>query len=263
LDDFEYIIKRFKVGHIYINDDNFFVNLRRARDIAQGILDRKLDISWDVLGAHAQTTVRMDNDYIKFLDKSRLKGLLIGAESGSPRILELIKKNITVQMLIDSNKKFIGTGIVPTYTFVSGYPTETKEDLQMSVNLLFRLWKDNPNIVPGNVKPFIPYPGTPLYDMAVKYGFKSPESVEGWANITWDNYLTIKTPWLSKEDKNTRVNLYYATILMNPEYMFIKNKIFKVATTLLSPWMKYRVKKLNFTLPVEIIAARLIHHSLL
>ena len=263
LEDFEYLIERFKVGHIYINDDNFFVNLGRVKDIAQGILDRKLGISWDVLGAHAQTTARMDNDYIKLLDKSRCTGLLIGAESGSPRILELIKKNITVQMLIDSNKKFIGTGIIPTYTFVSGYPTETKEELQMSVNLLFRLWEDNKNIIPGNVKPFIPYPGTPLYNMAVKYGFNPPESVEGWANITWDNYLNIKTPWLTKKDKSMRINLYYATVLMNPEYMFIRNKIFKLGTTILGPLMKSRVRNLNFTFPIEIMAARAIHHSLL
>ena len=114
LDDFEYLIDRFKVGHIYINDDNFFVNLLRVKEIAQGMLDRKFDISWDVLGAHAQTTARMTDELIKLLDKSRLTGLLTGVESGSPRILELVKKNITVQMVIDANKKFIVTGIIPT-----------------------------------------------------------------------------------------------------------------------------------------------------
>src|SRR3989338_8364701 len=49
LDDFEYLIDRFKIDHIYINDDNFFVNLLRVKDVAQGIIERKLDISWDVL----------------------------------------------------------------------------------------------------------------------------------------------------------------------------------------------------------------------
>ena len=263
LDDFEYLIKRFNVGHIYINDDNFFVNLARARDIAQGILDRKLNISWDVLGAHAATTARMTEDFIQLLDKSRLTGLLIGAESGSPRILELIKKNITVQMLIDSNKKFIGTGIVPTYTFISGYPTETNEELKMTIELLFRLRKDNKNIISGNIKPFVPFPGTPLYDMAVEYGFEPPTSVEGWADMTWDNYMKFKTPWLTHENKKMRVNLYYSTVLMNPEYMFIRNKLFKFATTMISPLMKFRTKNLNFTFPLELMAARKIHHGLL
>ena len=263
LDDFEYLIDRFKVGHIYINDDNFFVNLLRVKEIAQGMLDRKFDISWDVLGAHAQTTARMTDELIKLLDKSRLTGLLTGVESGSPRILELVKKNITVQMVIDANKKFIGTGIIPTYTFISGYPTETNEELQMTVDLLFRLWKDNKNIIPGNVKPFIPYPGTPLYEMAVQYGFEPPKSVEGWADVTWDNYMKIKTPWLTHKEKITRVNLYYSTVLMNPEYMFIRNKFSKLATTMMSPLMKFRTKNLNFTLPLELMTARKIHHSIL
>ena len=263
LDDLEYLKNRFKVGHVYINDDNYFVNLIRAKDVAQGIIDRKLDISWDVLGAHAATTIRMSDELIKLFDKSRCTGLLTGVESGSQRILDLVKKNITIQMVIDANKKFIGTGIVPTYTFISGYPTATNEELQMSVDLLFKLWKDNKNISPGNVKPFVPYPGTPLYDMAVQYGFEPPTTVEGWADVTWDNYLKMKTPWLSDKDKKMRVNLYYSTVLMNPEYMYIRNKFFKMVTTMRSPLMKFRTKKLNFTLPLELMAARTIHHGLL
>ena len=263
LDDLEYLKNRFRVGHVYINDDNFFVNLIRVKDIAQGILDRKLDISWDVLGAHAQTTARMTNEFVQLLDKSRCTGLLTGVESGSQRILDLVKKNITVQMAIDANKKFVGTGIIPTYTFVSGYPTETKEEVHMTVDLLFKLWKDNKNIVPGNIKPFVPYPGTPLYDMAVQYGFEPPATVEGWADVTWDNYLKMKTPWLTDKDKKMLVNLYYSTILMSPNYLYIRNKLFKIATTMMAPLIKFRTKNLNFTLPLEIIAARTIHHNLL
>ena len=263
LDDFEYLKERFKVDHIYMNDDNFFVNLIRVKDIAQGIIDRKIDISWDVLGAHGATTARMTDSLVKLLDKSRCIGLLTGVESGSQRILDLVKKNITVQMVIDANKKFIGTRIVPTYSFISGYPTETNEELQMSVDLMFRLWKDNKNIIPGNIKPFVPYPGTPLYDMAIEYGFEPPTTVEGWAEITWDNYLRLKTPWLSDKDKKLRVDLYYSTVLMNPEYMFIRNRFFKAVTTMMSPLMQFRVKNLNFAFPFELNLVRTIHHNLL
>ena len=261
LDDFEYLKDRFKIGHVYINDENFFVNLRRVEDIANGIIDRKLDISWDVLGAHAQTTSRMTNELVKLLDKSRCTGFLTGCESGSPRILELIKKNITVQMLIDANKKFVGTGIIPTYTYISGYPTETNEELQMTIKLLFRLWKDNKNIVPGAIKPFVPFPGTELYDMAVEYGFKPPTTIEGWANISWDNSMEIDTPWLSDKDKKIRQNLYYASMLMNTNYMFVRNRLFKYVTNFIKPFEKYRVKKLNFMLPLELMTLRTLYHK--
>ena len=261
LDDFEYLKDHFKIGHVYINDENFFVNLRRVEGIANGIIDRKIDISWDVLGAHAQTTSRMTNELVKLLDKSRCTGFLTGCESGSPRILELIKKNITVQMLIDANKKFVGTGIIPTYTYISGYPTETNEELQMTIKLLFRLWKDNPNIVPGAIKPFAPFPGTELYDMAVEYGFKPPTTIEGWANISWDNSMEIETPWLSYKDKKIRQNLYYASMLMNTNYMFVRNRLFKHITNFIKPFEKYRVKKLNFMLPLELMTLRTLYHK--
>jgi len=196
------------------------------------------------------------------LDKSRCQGFLIGAESGSPRIHKIIQKNITPQMIIDGNKKFIGTGIVPTYTFISGYPTETLEELKMTVNLLFKLWKDNKNIVPGTIKPFIPYPGTPMFDMAIEHGFKPPTTIEGWASTTWDNYLSLDIPWFTEKEKKIREDLYYSTVLMNPDYMFTRNKLFKIATSVLSPIMKMRAKNLNFTLPLEINIARTINHAI-
>ena len=263
LDDFEYMVNRFKLNHIYVNDDNFFVDLKRSEDIARGILDRKIDISWDVLGAHSASVLRMTPEFIKTLDKSRCRGMLIGAETGSPRIHKLIRKNITPEMLIRGNKKFIGTDIIPTYSFTSGYPTETKQELQMTVDLLFKLWKDNKNIVPGNIKPLMPYPGTPLYQIALEYGFNPPKTAKNWADITWDNYMKLDLPWMTQKEKRLRVDLYYATVLMNPEYMFIRNKLFKTVTSIVSPIMKFRVKNLNFNLPLELSAARTIHHGLL
>ena len=262
LDDMEYMVNRFNLGHVYINDDNFLVSIKRSTDIAQGLMDRKIDISWDVLGAHSGTVIKLTQEDIKTLDKSRCQGFLIGAESGSPRIHKIIQKNITPQMIIDGNKKFIGTGIVPTYTFISGYPTETLEELKMTVNLLFKLWKDNKNIVPGTIKPFIPYPGTPMFDMAIEHGFKPPTTIEGWASTTWDNYLSLDIPWFTEKEKKIREDLYYSTVLMNPDYMFTRNKLFKIATSVLSPIMKMRAKNLNFTLPLEINMARTINHAI-
>ncbi len=261
LDDFQYMIDRFKLGHIYINDDNFFVNPKRSLAIAQGIIDRKLDISWDVLGAHAGSVVRMSKEDINLYDQSRCTGLLIGAESGSQRLHdEIINKKITPLMVIESNKKFIGTGIIPTYTFMSGFPTETKEDLKMTIELLFKLWDDNKNIIPGNIKPFIPYPGTPLYRLALEHGFKPPNTIEGWAETTWDNYVDVDIPWFTKKEKLLRANLYYSTVLMNQHYQFTQNKAFNIVTKVIGPWMRYRTKSLNFAFPLDISAARALHH---
>jgi anaerobic magnesium-protoporphyrin IX monomethyl ester cyclase len=41
---------------------------------------------------------------------------------------------------------------------------------------------------------FAPYPGTPLYDDALRQGFRPPESFEGWSKF---DYYESQTPWTS------------------------------------------------------------------
>jgi len=90
------------------------------------------------------------------------------------------------------------------------------------------------------------YPGTELFDMAIQRGFRPPDSLENWSEYAWYNYLHIGIPWTSWKEKKWLINLYYSTVLMNPEYVFIKSKLFRIFSSFLLPFMKYRVKNLNF-----------------
>jgi len=48
LSEIEFLIKKYKINHLKIIDDNFFVDIKRVREIAEGILQKKLKITWDV-----------------------------------------------------------------------------------------------------------------------------------------------------------------------------------------------------------------------
>ena len=41
-----------------------------------------------------------------------------------------------------------------------------------------------------------PYPGAPLYQLALDHGFKPPESLEEWAE---HDYYNILTPWVNQK----------------------------------------------------------------
>ncbi|OGW83054.1 MAG: hypothetical protein A2987_01850 [Omnitrophica bacterium RIFCSPLOWO2_01_FULL_45_10] len=239
------------VTHVEFWDDNFFVHLKRAKDIAEGI--RRLDprITWSVLGTHVHDVTRMDDDYLACLKRSGLKEVLTGVESGSQRIIEVIKKNFKMEELFLSNKRLANFGIRPTYSFISGIPGERDEDIKATIDTMFRLKEENPNILVGNIKPFICYPGTALYERAMKLGFKSPESLEGWSKFVWGNYFSLNIPWMPLRRKRTLAWLYYYTVLMNPEYMFIHSKIFTVIAKILRPVAEWRVRKMCFRFPVE------------
>ena len=114
-----------------------------------------------------------------------------------------------------------------------------------------RLKEDNPNIMYGLIHPFVPYPGTELYQYAVENGFQIPQKLEGWASYSWDKYTHIELPWLSRERRKMLENLYFSTVLLNPNYLFINQKWFSFLARLFLPITKFRIRKLNFHFPIE------------
>lgn len=258
LEDIDQIKKQYpQVKHFQFLDDNFFASLRRSRLIAEGFKQLGPSISWSVLGTHIREVVRMDDEFLELLQQSNLTDMLIGAESCSQRIIDAIKKNFKVQELFDSNIRLGRFNICPTYTFISGIPGEKEEDIRLTVDAMFKLRKDNPNAILGNIKPFVCYPGTELYDKALELGFQPPENLEEWSGFVWGNYINLNIPWVPKTKRKFLNNLYYYTVLMSPDYLFIDSKLFSIVSRMLCPLAFWRVKRLCFAFPIEAWAMHL------
>jgi radical SAM superfamily enzyme YgiQ (UPF0313 family) len=252
LEDIEFFRKKYSnIEHFEFWDDDFFVDIKRAKEIAERIKQLSPRVSWSVLGLHMRDASRMDNSYLACLRDSNLKEVLIGVESGSQRILDVIQKNFTVEEIFKTNKRLGEYGIRPTYSFISGIPGEEDKDIKKTVEVMFKLKKDNPNIILGNIKPLICYPGTKFYDGMVSRGFNPPSYLEGWSEYVWSNYMDLDMPWVSSRRRRFLCWLYYYTILMNPFYMFIRSRMFTAVALILRPIAEWRVRSLCFCFPVE------------
>jgi radical SAM superfamily enzyme YgiQ (UPF0313 family) len=250
LEEMNYVIGKFNLRNILFTDDNFFVNPKRVAEIAKGIIREGWDLTWEVLGATIGTLDRADKDYLELLQKSGCTSLLIGIESGSQKMLDQMKKGITVEQVLRVNKKLSKTRMKALYSFMSGFPHETSKDIMDTINLIFKLEKDNKNIDTGTIKPLVCYPGTRVYDLAVSLGYQPPKKLEDWADVAWCNYLNLDYPWLSAKRKNMLVNLYYYSLLSTPNYIHINSKLFTMGARILRPVVLYRMKHLNFSFPL-------------
>jgi radical SAM superfamily enzyme YgiQ (UPF0313 family) len=239
-----------KLEHIALWDDAFFPDLTRAQLIAEGIAKITPRLSWSVLGAHVRDVVRMSDEYLRTLKESGLTDAVVGVESGSAPIIEALQKNFRLDQLFDANRRLGKSGIRPTYTFMSGIPGETDDDIRKTVDVMFRLKRENPSAVLGNVKPFVPYPGTGFYDMALARGFKPPERLEDWSRFVWGNYAKLDIPWTDKKRRAWLNCLYFYTVALNPEYLFINSRLFSVLARLMLPITRWRVRHLCFRLPL-------------
>lgn len=108
--------------------------------------------------ARADIIVNLESR-IKMLADVGLECLMIGFESGSQRILDFIDKGVTLEQsrkAVEICKKY---KIKIYANFMFGLPTETKADMDATVNFIH--W-----MKPDYVSPaiFTPYPGSYLYD---------------------------------------------------------------------------------------------------
>ncbi|HCX27729.1 MAG TPA: hypothetical protein DHI91_01145 [Candidatus Portnoybacteria bacterium] len=170
------------------------------------MIKQNLIIPWE-------TTVRAN--YVKegminevFMAKLKQSGcylLSFGAESGCPRLLKKMKKDINPEDVINSAKVALRHGIIPQYSFMIGLPGETRPEMMETLGLIDRLVKLSPKIQILGPQAFRPYPGSELYNECVASGWQEPESLEEWARLAENelNYLSIKNfPWVKARDKD-------------------------------------------------------------
>lgn len=182
----QYLRQVHGIDGIVFQEDNFFAKIDRVNEVLDVLVGARLN--W-------KTNSRI-NYFAKFLNvpsfmkklvKSGLKVVQFGVESGSPRILKMINKQINLEQVLDVNQKLISYPVKIRYNFMAGFPGESAEDVNCTISLIEKLRQENPNVEPPFLNVYNPYPGTKLYKEAIKYGFREPDSLEQWSTFNWNS----------------------------------------------------------------------------
>ena len=185
VDHIQYVVEKYNANFIYFIDDDSFPKLSHVESIIDEITRRNLPVKLGFRGARINELKRMSH---AFLDKLAAAGtdiLHIGAECGSNRILELIRKDCTVDDIVEVNRKLARhPQITAAYNFIMGVPSETLGELRQTAGLMLQLVNDHPNCIIFPPNKFRPLPGTELYDIAAKqWDYRMPETLAEWADI--------------------------------------------------------------------------------
>ncbi len=211
--EIEYLYREYGIKRVGFRDEVFMSDRRQVKEIAQGILNKGIKISW--LANPRVEYLResyIDDVYLKLLADSGCDKLSCGAESGSQRILDLLRKNIKVEDVLNFVRRTKKFHIVPVVSFMTGVPTETDVEQFETLRLIRKIASLNPEAFIAGPQNFRPYPGGQLYDMCVKqYGLKTPDSLEEWANA--DTLGGISPPWIKRMYFNQYIwrSIYTAT----------------------------------------------------
>lgn len=167
-------VEKFHIGHFTIQDDNFCLDSRQVYGICD--IFSQFQVSWD---CDARVDA-VDKEMLRQMARCGCKQISFGVESGSPRILELIKKSITLDQVEDAFNWAKEAGIKRYAYFMVGlHPDETIEDIYMTKKVIKKI---NPDYL--GLALMIPYPGTEIYDFMGKGGFLRHRRWEYYGSYT-------------------------------------------------------------------------------
>lgn len=159
----KYLVDRFGVEEVAVQDDTFNLDYDRALKIAEGLIKNKIKTLWTT--AQGIRADRVDRKLLKTMKKSGFFRTGFGIEAGSQEMIDKIGKNLDlskVKEAIDLSKEL---GIESIGYFMIGNALEREKDMEKTINLSLEL---DPDFAHFTI--VVPFPGTPLYRLIEKRG---------------------------------------------------------------------------------------------
>jgi anaerobic magnesium-protoporphyrin IX monomethyl ester cyclase len=166
VDEIERFGKTLGVHEFHIEDLDPTISDPRIREICNEIIRRGLKIAWKIAAGTKVETMR-DEETIDLMAAAGCRYISISPETGSPRLLKLMRKPFNLEHAVRIVKRMNVARIRSQACFVLGYPGETEEDLQMTWNLV----RDLTRVGVDEVALFIitPVPGSAIHEQFSGY----------------------------------------------------------------------------------------------
>ncbi len=245
------LTRRYGLEMLWVVDDNFLVDLDRARAIAEGLVNAGADFKWSIQ-ATTNLTSRLSLEDLKLLRRSGLHQICQGVDSGSEKILKLMNKTFQdFDSIYESAARCLQAGIRPSFNIIFAYPGEGTKERRETIDFMMDVCRR----FPGSefwTNIFTPYPGSPIMEQAEELGIRVPSSFEGWADF-FPRYTVL--PWLSgPEHKRLQIMREYLRIAFDrvPIAADTRRRSTRLIQKAISLPARWRLDHDMYKLPVEL-----------
>jgi radical SAM PhpK family P-methyltransferase len=177
-------------------DDTFNVPLKRFKELCRLLIERRYGFNWFSYFRCSNS----DDEAVDLAAQSGCRGVFLGIESGSPRILSNMNKAATVEKYVSGMKRLHANGILTFASFILGFPGETEETVDETLAFL---QETKPDYYRAQL--WYCEPGTPVDAKRQQYGITGQGFI--WRHATMESleamdhldrlFLTVKdSAWL-------------------------------------------------------------------
>ncbi len=209
VEEIDFLVNNYNVRNLKIIDELFVLRKDRVLRICDLILKGGYDLN---LWAYARVDT-VSEPMLKKMKQAGINWVGYGIESSNERI----RKGVAKKLHQDTIKKAVemthAAGIYIMGNFIFGLPEDDFETMQETLNMAKEF-----NFEYVNFYTAMAYPGSQLYEGALRKGIKLPEKWHGYAQYS-EETLPLPTKYLSAADVLRFRDKAFVEYFSNPKYI--------------------------------------------
>jgi radical SAM superfamily enzyme YgiQ (UPF0313 family) len=207
--ELEDLVARSGVRHVKIADEMFVLNTRHVVGLCDRLIERGLDLN---LWAYARVDTVKDA-MIEKLARAGFRWLAFGIESGSPQVRADVEKGFDDELVHRTLERVRAAGIHVIGNYIFGLPEDDLASMQATLDLALDLRCEFANFYCT-----MAYPGSGLYERALREGWPLPQSWSGYSQHSVDT-LPLPTRHLGAAEVLRFRDEAFQTYFRSPRYL--------------------------------------------
>jgi radical SAM superfamily enzyme YgiQ (UPF0313 family) len=179
IEDIDILVGKYGVRNIKFADELFILNRRHVNELCNLLIAREYDLN---IWSYARVDT-LDDTMLERLAKAGVRWLALGIESASDRVRNDAVKGFSQERIFDAVNQIWSHGIHVGANYIFGLPEDDLESMQATLDLAISL-----NTEYANFNCAMAYPGSPLYDTAIREGWSLPPDWSGYAQYSSNTY---------------------------------------------------------------------------
>jgi len=209
IEEIDSLVRNYGVRNIKILDEMFVLKESHVTRLCDLIIERGYDLN---MWAYARVNT-VNETLLRRMKQAGMNWVCYGIESGSNEVLQKISKGYDVHTVDSVVTMTRNAGAYILGNFIFGLPDDDLPSMEATLDLALRI-----NAEWANFYCAMAYPGSQLYELAIKEGWPLPETWQGYSQYAYET-LPLPTKHLSASDvlrfRDRAFQVYYS----NPEYL--------------------------------------------